>query len=76
MKWDALKCNDDEDILEYATHFKKIYKKVDPYKSIPSKTIVRKIINSLSLNYMKFLTIIGSANLDETIKAALNVEVS
>jgi len=66
----------DENVSEYITRFKKVYKRVDPYKSISSRTIVRKFINSLLLKYVKLLTIIRLANLDETIKAALDVEAS
>ncbi len=61
---------------EYTTWFKRIYKWVDPQKSTLNRTIVRKFINSLPLKYVKLLTIIGLANLNEVIEAALKVEVS
>ena len=76
MKWDALKCNDDEDILEYATHFKKIYKRMNPQKRTPIRTIVWKFINFLPPKYVELLTIIGLNNLNKTIEAVLDMEAS
>ncbi len=61
---------------EYTIRFKRVYKRIDPYKSTSSRTIVKKFINSLPPKYMEFLIIIGLFNLDEAIKAALDVEVS
>ncbi len=75
-KWNALECEKDKDISEYATHFKQVYKRVNPYKSILSRTIIRKFINSLPLKFVELLIIIGPANLDKTIEAALNVKAS
>jgi len=49
---------------------------VDPHKSTPSRTIIRKFINLLSLKFVKLLTIIGPANLNEAIEATLDVEAS
>jgi len=71
-----LKCKEDEDVSEYVTHFKKIYKKVDPYKSISSKTIIRKFINSLPSKFVKLFTIISLASLNKAIEAVLNIEAS
>jgi len=75
-KWDALEYEDEKDVSEYTTCFKKIYKRVNPLKRIPSKTIVRKFINSLPFKYVKLLTIIGLSNLNEAINAALDIEAS
>ena len=71
-----MKCKEDEDVSEYVTHFKKIYKKVDPYKSISSKTIIRKFINSLPSKFVKLFTIISLASLNKAIEAVLNIEAS
>jgi len=76
QKWNALKYENDKDVSEYAIRFKRIYKRVDSYKSTLSRIIVRKFINSLPSKYVEVLTIIGLANLDETIEAVLDVEVS
>ncbi len=67
---------EEKDISEYATCFKKIYKRVDPQKRTPIRTIVCKFINSLPPKYVKLLTIIGPATLDEAIEAAIDVEAS
>ena len=75
-KCDVLEYEDNENVSEYAIWFKKIYKRVDPYKNTPSRTIIRKFINSLPSKFMKLLMIIGSPNLDEVIEAALDVEAS
>ena len=61
---------------EYVTHFKRVYKRVDPYKSTSSRIIVRKFVNSLPSKYVELLMIIGSANLEEAIEAILDVETS
>ena len=61
---------------EYATCFKKIYKRVDPQKRTPIKTIIRKFINSLPPKYVELLTIMGPDILEETIKAAMDVKAS
>jgi len=71
-----LEHEEEEDISEYATHFKKIYKWVDPQKRTPTRTVVRKFINSLPSKYVKMLTIMGSDTLDEAIEAAIDVEAS
>ena len=76
QKWDALKHEEEEDIFEYATHFKKIYKRVDPQKRTPTRTVVRKFINSLPPKYVEMLTIIGPDTLNEAIEAAMNIEAS
>jgi len=76
QKWDVLECEDDEDVSEYAIRFKKIYKQVNSHKSIPSRTIVRKFINLLLLKFVELLTIIKPANLNEVIKAVLDVKAS
>ncbi len=65
QKWNVLEYEEDEDISEYATHFKQVYKRVDPHKSTPSRTIIRKFINSLS-----------PTSLDKAIEAVLNVKAS
>ena len=75
-KWDALEYEEDEKISEYATRFKKIYKRVDPHRSTPTRMIVRKFINSLSPKYVKLLTIIGLSILAEAIEVAIDVEAS
>ena len=62
--------------MEYATRFKKIYKRVDPYRSTPTRTIIRKFINSLPPKYVELLTIIGPTTLAEAIEAAMDVEAS
>ena len=56
--------------------FKKIYKRVDPHKRTPVRTIVQKFINSLPPKYVELLTIIGPTTLDEVIEVAIKVEVS
>ncbi len=61
---------------EYATRFKKIYKRVNPLKRISVRTVIRKFINSLPLKYMKLLTIMGLTTLDKAIEATMNVEAS
>ena len=75
-KWNALEYEEDEEISEYATRFKKIYKRVDPHRSTPTRTIVRKFINSLSPKYVELLTIIGPSTLAEAIEAVMDVEAS
>ena len=75
-KWNALEYENNENMSEYATRFKKIYKRMDPHKKTPSRTIVRKFINSLPSRYVELLTIIESANLNEAIESALDVEAS
>ena len=75
-KWDALEYEEEEDISEYATRFKKIYKRVDPQKRTPTRTVVRKFINSLPPKYVEMLTIIGPDTLDEAIEAIINIEAS
>jgi len=76
QKWNALEHKEEEDISEYTTRFKKIYKRVDSLKRILIRTIVCKFINSLSLKYVKLLMIIGPSTLNEAIKAAMDVEAS
>ena len=76
QKWDILEYEEDEEISEYATRFKKIYKRVDPHRSTPTRMIIRKFINSLSPKYVELLTIIGLTTLAETIEAAMDVEAS
>ena len=63
-------------MFEYVTRFKKIYKRVDSQKKTPIKMIIQKFINSLPPKYVKLLTIIGLANLNEAIEVTLNVETS
>ena len=75
-KWDALNYEEEEDISEYATHFKKIYKRVDPLKRIPIRTIIWKFINSLPPKYMELLMIMRPSTLDETIETIMDVETS
>ncbi len=75
-KWDALEYEEEEDISEYATRFKKIYKRVDLQKRTPIRTIIWKFINSLPPKYVELLIIIGLSTLDEAIEAAMDVEVS
>ena len=75
-KWDALEHEEDEDISEYTTRFKKIYKRVDPQKRTPIRNVMRKFINSLLPKYVKMLNIIGPDTLDETIEAAMDVKAS
>ena len=62
--------------MEYATRFKKIYKRVDLYKSTPTRTIVRKFINSLPPKYVELLTIMRPATLGKAIEAAIDVKAS
>ena len=62
--------------MEYATRFKKIYKRVDPHRSTPTRTIIRKFINSLPPKYVELLTIMGPNTLAEAIEAAMDVEAS
>ena len=76
QKWDALEYDEDEKISEYATHFKKIYKRVDPHRSTPTRMIIRNFINFLPPKYVKLLTIMGLTILVEAIKAAMDVEAS
>jgi len=76
QKWDALEYEKDEKISEYATCFKKIYKRVDPHRSTSIRTIIRKFINSLPPKYVELLTIIGPTTLAEAIEAAMDVEAS
>ena len=75
-KWNALECEDDEDVSGYTTCFKRVYKRVDLHKSTPSRTIIWKSINSLFLKFVKLLTIIGPANLNKAIEATLNIKAS
>src|SRR6266498_2489396 len=75
-KWDALEHEEEEDISEYATRFKKIYKRVDPQKKTPTRTVVCKFINSLPSKYVEMLTIMGSDTLDKAIEAAMDVKAS
>ncbi len=75
-KWDILEYEEEEDISEYATRFKKIYKWVDPQRRTPVRTIVWKFINSLPLKYMELLMIIGLSILDKTIEAAMDIKAS
>jgi len=63
-------------MFEYATRFKKIYKRINPQKRTSIRMIIQKFINSLPPKYVELLTIIRSANLDEAIKAALDVKAS
>ena len=67
---------EDEEISEYATRFKKIYKRVDLHRSIPTRMIIRKFINSLPPKYVKLLTIMGLITLAKAIEAAIDVEAS
>ena len=67
---------EDEKISEYVTHFKKIYKWVDPYKSTPTRTIIRKFINFLPPKYVELLTIMGPITLEKAIEAAIDVKAS
>ncbi len=76
QKWNALEHEKKEDIFEYATCFKKIYKRVDLQKRTPTRTIVRKFINSLSPKYVKLLIIMGPSILNEAIEAVMDVKVS
>jgi len=76
QKWDALEYEEEKDISEYATCFKKIYKQVDLQKRILIRTIIHKFINSLLSKYVKLLTIIGLSTLEEAIEAAMDVEAS
>ncbi len=62
--------------MEYATRFKKIYKRVDPHRSTPIRTIIRKFINSLPPKYVELLTIMRLTTLAEAIEAAMDVEAS
>ena len=75
-KWDALEYEEDEKISEYATRFKKIYKRIDPQKRTPIRIIIRKFINSLPPKYVELLTIMKPSTLDETIEAIMDVEAS
>ncbi len=75
-KWDALEYEEEEDISEYATRFKKIYKWVDSQKRTPIRTVVRKFINSLPPKYVKMLIIIGPDIMDKAIEAAMDVKAS
>ncbi len=68
--------DEEENISEYATRFKKIYKQVDPQKRIPIRTIIWKFINFLPPKYVKLLTIIGLRTLDKAVDAAIDVKVS
>src|SRR6266542_2966453 len=76
QKCDALKYEKDEEILEYATRFKKIYKRVDPHRSTPTRTIIRKFINFLPPKYVELLTIMGLIILVKAIEAAMDVEAN
>ncbi len=76
QKWDVLEYEEEENISEYATRFKKIYKRVDSQKRTLIKTVVRKFINSLPPKYVEMLTIMGLDTLDEAIEAAMDVEAS
>jgi len=71
-----LKYKEEEDISEYAIRFKKIYKRVDPQKRTPIRTIIRKFINSLPSKYVELLIIMGPSILKEAIEAAMDVEAS
>jgi len=75
-RWDTLEYEEEENISEYATHFKKIYKRVDLQKRTPTRTIIWKFINSLLPKYVELLTIIGPNTLDEAVEAAMDVEAS
>jgi len=66
----------DEEISEYVTRFKKIYKRVDLHRSTSTRTIIRKFINSLPSKYVELLTIIGPTTLAEAVEAAIDVEAS
>jgi len=61
---------------EYTTRFKKIYKRINLQKRTLIRMIIRKFINFLLPKYVKLLTIIRPANLDETIKAVLDIKAS
>jgi len=76
QKWDVLEYEEDEEISEYATRFKKIYKRVDPHRSTPIRMIIRKFINSLPPKYVELLTIMGLITLTEAIEAAMDVKAS
>ncbi len=76
QKWDALEHEEEEDISEYTTCFKKIYKRVDPQKRTPTRTVVQKFINSLPPKYVEMLTIMRPDILDEAIEAAMDVKAS
>ncbi len=76
QKWDALEHEEKKDISEYTTHFKKIYKRVDPLKRTPIRTIIWKFINLLPPKYVKLLIIMGLLILDEAIDAIMDVEAS
>ena len=76
QKWDALEHEEEEDISEYATHFKKIYKRVDSQKRISNQMVVQKFIISLPPKYVEMLTIIGPDILEEAIEAAMDMEAS
>src|SRR6266496_3060372 len=65
-KWDALEYEEDE----------KIYKRVDPHRSTPTRMIIRKFINSLPSKYVELLTIMGPTTLAEAIEAVMDVEAS
>jgi len=71
-----LKYEEGEDISEYVTHFKKVYKRIDPQKRTPIRTIIRKFINFLPSKYVELLIIMRPDTLEETIEAAMDVEVS
>jgi len=71
-----LEYKEDEEISEYATRFKKIYKQVDPHRSTSIRTIIRKFINFLPPKYVELLTIMGPITLAKAIEAAMNVEAS
>jgi len=73
QKWDVLEYEDEKGISEYATRFKKIYKRVDPHKSTPIRTIIRKFINSLPPKYVELLTIMGPVTLEKAIEAAIDI---
>ncbi len=75
-KWNSIECEEDEDISEYITRFKKVYKRVDLIKQIPTKIIIQKYINSLSPKFVEFLTIIELSILKETIESTLNIKTS
>ncbi len=76
QKWDALEYEEDEEISEYTTRFKKIYKRVDPHRSTPTRMIIRKFINSLPSKYVELLTIMGLSTLVKAIEAAMDVETN
>ena len=75
-KWDVLEHEEEEDISEYVTCFKKIYKRVNPQRRTPIRTIIWKFINSLPPKYVKLLTIIESNTLEKAIEVDMNVEAS